>query len=104
MYYEMRTYDIYPGKLKDYVKLFEEQGYPIISQYSNLVGFWQTEIGILNRVVHIWAYESLDERTKKRTALFQNPDWHKNYLSQATSLIQKQESQILLAAPFSPIK
>jgi hypothetical protein len=104
MYYEMRTYTIRPGKLKDYLKLFEEVGYPIISRYTKLVGYWYTEIGELNQVIHIWAYESLDERTKKRAALFQDAEWLANFLPVSQPLVEKQENKILLAANFSPIK
>ncbi|PKA39474.1 NIPSNAP family protein [Rhizobium sullae] len=104
MYYEMRTYTVKLGQIKEYNKLFEEIGYPIISKYTTLVGWWHTEIGELNQLIHIWAYESLDERTKKRAELYQDPAWLNDFVPKAFPLLEKQESKLLIAAPFSPIK
>lgn len=75
MYYEMRTYTVQIGKMNEYLRHFEKEGLPVISRYATLVGWWYTEIGELNQVVHIWAYESLDDRIKRRTALYEDPDW-----------------------------
>jgi hypothetical protein len=104
MYFEMRTYTIRPGKVKDYLKHFKEVGLPIISRYAKLVGYWYTEIGELNQLVHIWAYESLDDRARKRAALYQDKDWQGDFLPAAQAMLEKQENKILLAADFSPIR
>jgi hypothetical protein len=104
MYYEMRTYTIKPGKMGEYLTLFKEVGYPIISQYTTLVGFWYTEIGELNQVVHIWAYESLDDRARRRADLYKNPNWVSDFVSKMLPLIEKQENKIMLPAEFSPIR
>lgn len=104
MYFEMRTYTVKPGKLKEYIKHFEIHGLPILSRHAKLVGYWYTEIGELNQLVHIWAYDSLDQRAKERAALYQDPDWQKNFLPKATEMLEKQENKILLPADFSPIK
>ena len=104
MYFEMRTYTIRMGKQKEYMKHFEEVGLPIISRYAKLIGYWYTDIGELNQLIHIWAYESLDERASKRAALYQDPDWLSKFIPAALPLLEKQESKILLAADFSPIR
>jgi hypothetical protein len=39
-FYEMRTYTLKPGSIPLYTKYFDEIGYPIISKYTKLVGFW----------------------------------------------------------------
>ncbi len=90
--------------MKEYLKHFEEVGLPIISKYTTLVGWWYTEIGELNQVIHIWAYPSLDERTERRTALYQDPEWLNDFVPAAFPMLLKQESVILRAANFSPIK
>ena len=70
MIYEERIYTIRPGKLAQYMKNYEELGLPVqMEVIGNLVGFFHTEIGGLNKVVHIWGYENLDERLKKRAEL-----------------------------------
>lgn len=100
----MRTYTIKIGKTQEYLKLFEEVALPIISKYAKLVGYWYTDIGELNQVVHIWEYESLDERRKRRTALYEDPEWKEKFLPIAAPMLEKQETKIMYAANFSPIK
>lgn len=62
MIFEMRTYTIKIGQLKNYINHFESVGMPIISKYSTLVGYWYTEIGELNQIIQIWSYKDLNER------------------------------------------
>ena len=104
MFYEMRTYTIQIGKMQTYLKHFEETGLPVISRYTTLVGWWYTEIGELNQVIHIWAYESLDDRIKKRAALYQDLDWLEGFVPKAFPMLEKMESKLLMPADFSPIK
>jgi hypothetical protein len=104
MIYEMRTYSIKIGKLQDYLKVFEEVGLPIISKYAKLVGYWYTEIGELNQIVHIWEYPSLDVRAERRKALYNDQEWLETFIAHAMPMLEKQESKILYSANFSPIK
>jgi hypothetical protein len=78
MYYEIRTYRIKTGALPVYLKLVEEEGIALQKQYlGELVGYFYSEIGPLNQIVHIWAYPSLDEREARRTAWqLTRPGWH----------------------------
>ncbi len=104
MIYEMRTYQIKVGATSQYVKQFGEIALPIISRYCKLVGFWIVESGRLNRVVHIWEFESLEHRRTARERWWQDEDWLDQYLPLALPLVLSQESLLLTAAPFSPIK
>ena len=104
MVHEMRTYTIKVGKLQEYLHLFEEVGLPIISKYSQLVGFWYTEIGELNQIVHIWAYDSLDVRQERRSALYQDQEWVEGFIPLVLPMFEKQENKILYPTNFSPIK
>lgn len=70
MIYEIRTYRLKVGALADYVKNVTEEGISIQKKYlGNLVGYYFSEIGPLNEVVHIWAYDSLEEREKNAPVL-----------------------------------
>ena len=62
MIYEMRTYDVKPGLLPAYLKLFNDAGMPARKSRNNLVGFWLTEFGASHQVVHIWKWNNLDRR------------------------------------------
>jgi NIPSNAP len=54
--------------------------------------------------VHIWAYESLDERTKRRAALYEDAEWLADFVPKAFPMLLSQESKLLIPAPFSPIR
>lgn len=101
MIYELRTYTLYPGKLSEYLGILE-QVMPVREKYSKLTGFWYTEIGELNQVVHIWAYNNLEHRTQVRQALAKDSEWLKT-LEKLTPFITKMENKILVPANFSPM-
>ncbi|WCK56442.1 NIPSNAP family protein [Aneurinibacillus sp. Ricciae_BoGa-3] len=104
MIYEMRTYTVKIGKMQEYLGLFEDVGHAIISKYAKLVGYWYTEIGELNQIVHVWAYESLDVRAERRKALYEDPEWLEKFIAHAMPLLEKQENKILYATNFSPLQ
>ena len=70
---------------------------------GRLIGYFHTEIGELNQVVHLWGYESLAERERRRALLAADPEWQ-DYLKNSPDIIVKMESRILIPAPFSPIR
>ena len=104
MIYEERIYTILPGRMAEYMKNYEELGLPVQREVlGTLVGFFYTEIGALNKVVHIWGYDNLDDRLEKREALANHPDWPR-YLESNVKLIVEQENRVLIPASFSPLK
>lgn len=100
MIVEERIYRMKPGKAPEYIKGYEQEGFavqrPIL---GNLVGYYWTEIGPLNVVVHLWAYEDMADRTKRRAQLAADPGW-KAYLPKVSHLVEQQENRILNPAPF----
>lgn len=104
MIYEMRTYTLKIGKVPEYLQLFEEIGLPIISKYAQLVGFWYTEIGELNQIVHIWGYDSLNAREARRIELYKDQEWVEKFIPLVLPMFEKQENKILCPSNFSPIK
>ena len=104
MIYEMRTYDVKPGLLSAYLKLFNDVGLPERKPHNNLVGFWFTEFGALSQVVHIWRWASLDQRAVLRGELMQNPKWTQDFLPIAMPMLDRLSSVILNPAEFSPLQ
>jgi hypothetical protein len=104
MIYEMRTYQLKVGTVRQYVKQFEEKGLPIVNRYCTLVGYWMVESGLLNRVVHVWSFKDLEDRRLAREKWWQDKEWIEGYLPLALPLVDSQECILLTAAPFSPIR
>ncbi|HEX9648179.1 MAG TPA: NIPSNAP family protein [Alphaproteobacteria bacterium] len=99
---EMRTYRLKPGGPAQWMKTYEEQALKLQKEIlGHLVGYYQTEIGPLNEVIHMWAYDGLDARAERRAKLASHPDWQK-FIPNVRPLVETQESKILIPAPFSP--
>lgn len=103
MIVEQRTYTMHVGKVPEYLSLYEQEGMAIQkSILGNMLGYFFCEIGTQNQVVHMWGYEDFEDRTKRRTLLFQDEGW-KAYIAKVRPLVVHQENKILIPAPFSPI-
>jgi hypothetical protein len=103
MIYEMRTYQVQPGKAAEFLRMYQEQGLPLISRYAKLVGCWTKESGVLNSVVFVWAYDDLGHRTAQRVKLGQDREWAAFVPSMLPYLVH-QESVFLTPAAFSPLQ
>ena len=103
MIYEMRTYRIRVGEMAKYLEQFEQKGLPVVTRYCTLVGYWVTEVGALNEVVHIWSFPDLAARQDARARWWADPDWLEGYLPLALPLVVSQKNKLLAAAPFSPL-
>lgn len=104
MIFEMRTYQLKVGVLQRYLEQFGRVGLPIVQRYCTLIGYWTVDSGHLNRVVHVWAFDSAQHRADARARWWKDPEWLENYLPLALPLVESQESVIMTAAPFSPIR
>jgi hypothetical protein len=65
---------------------------------GHLVGYYAVEVGELNKVVHLWAYESMDERAKRGRAVG-DPEWLA-YAARSGRWWSTRPNQILTPAPF----
>jgi hypothetical protein len=104
MIIDERTYTIHIGKIPDYLRLYQAEGLEIQKRtLGNLIGYFVTEVGQLSTVVHLWAYDSMEERTKRRAALAADPAWQA-YLAKMQPLVTAMENRILTPTAFSPLR
>jgi len=97
MIFEMRTYLMKPGSLPEVEKRFGD-GLPARAKLSRLGGFWRSEVGTLNQIIHVWPYNDLNERQAIRAEAIKAGVWP----AKIQEFILEMESKILHAAPFSP--
>ena len=105
MLYELRTYTVKPGTLGDMVKAAATVSHEIRgNDYGKLEGYWSSEIGALNQVMHLWSYPDYNERARVRGELGKNPRWVNEYLPLIRPLIVRQDVRLLNAvrAPVAP--
>ncbi len=104
MIIDHRSYTIAHGRTKDYLALFEQEGLPVqLKHLGSLVGYFQTAIGPLNQVVHLWRYESLADMEVRRAARDADPAW-RAYKRNSAGMLIAQENKILVPTSFSPMK
>ena len=105
MIVDMRTYTMVPGRLKPFLELYEAEALPIqIRHLGKLIGYFTTEIGTQNQVVHLWGYESMADRERRRNAMEADPAWTAyRQKSSASGNVQYQENKILKSVSFSPL-
>lgn len=101
MIYEMRTYEVHPGKAPEFLKFYEANGLAIISRYARLTGCWTKESGTLNSVVFLWGYEDFGHRSGQRGKLAQDKEWQA-FIPKLLPWLVRQESVFLVPAAFSP--
>jgi len=98
--FELRYYTLKPGTLPDVAKGWESK-LPERMKLSPMVLAGGVEFGHANGFVHIWAYSSLDQRTKVREEARQKGVWPP---PGGPDRLITQENKILLPASFSPLQ
>jgi hypothetical protein len=98
--YEMRIYTYPAGDtpkvLDAWAKVIESR-----ERLSPLVACWTSEIGPLNKFVHIWVYKDLNERARIREES-RRPGT--GWPAQSGVRPVRQENKLLLPASFSPVR
>lgn len=97
MIYEFRTYTLHPRSLPKFLQLFGE-ALPKREELSKLTALWYTEIGPLNQVIHVWAYDDVNDRDRTRAAAVEAGIWP----PPTSDLIVDMKSEILHRASCSP--
>ena len=103
MIVEKRTYTFHPGRVQEFLALYEKEGLPLHTKYLPLLGYFVSDIGTLNQVITMWGYQSMAERDEKRAALYSDPEWIA-FGPKTTPFIQKMETMIMKPTSFSPIR
>lgn len=100
MIVEQRLYTFHPGKLSEFLRLYESEAMATQQRHlPHLLGYYVAEVGILNQVTTLWGYASMEERESFRAKLFADPLWIA-FLEKARPLMTQQECKILKPAPF----
>src|SRR5689334_25306381 len=97
MIFEMRTYLMKPGSIPEVEKRWAA-GIDARAKLSRFGGFWRSEVGTLNQIIHVWPYKDLNERAAIRAKAIEMGVWP----VKIQEFMLEMESKILHAAPFSP--
>lgn len=100
MIVEERAYVLRPGAVPDYLDRYERRGMAIqVRILGRPLGYFSTDTGPLNEVVHLWVYDDYADRARRRAELAADDGWQA-YLRDVLPLVESQRSRIMVPAPF----
>jgi hypothetical protein len=104
MIVEERNYTLKPECLQRFLELYESEGMAIqLRHLPRMLGYFTSEIGVLNQVTHLWGYADFEERTRCRAAMRADPEWTA-YIAKVRGFFELQETRILIPTSWSPIR
>jgi hypothetical protein len=106
-YFEMRTYTYAAGELPKFTQLWGK-ALPARLKIGPLCAVWYSELGGLNKFVHIWPYPTLNARNETREKAQATGMWPPSAVAKKEGLplyqLLAQENKILMPAAFSPLQ
>ena len=101
--YELRTYNLYVGKLADAIEIYQTLGWPALEPHGgdNLVGYFTGDVGAMNQIVHLWKFEDDADRRAFWAKVYADEAF-KAFGAKIRPLIQSQDNKLLHAAPWGP--
>lgn len=100
--YEKRTYSVTVGQMPEVVRLYSTLGWPALEAGGfarHCIGYFTSDTGELHQLVHLWRFESDDERRSFWKRLSESPEFGA-FAKQLRPLLKSQSNQLLLAAPW----
>ncbi len=78
-----------------FLEVFDQLAMPVLKKHlGEPLGFYVSSVGILNQVVHLWGYDSLDDYEKRSHARDTDPEFQ-IYLKASEGLVVSQVNQIV---------
>jgi hypothetical protein len=95
-----RTYTLQAGKVNEFLDLIRPEILPLQQRIlGQLLGYFYTEVGHLNQVVHLWGYTDMGDRERRRAEMAAYPGWAQ-LTKPVLALIVAQENRILVPTDF----
>ena len=104
MLIEMRTYIIKTGELHKFIDIYDKEIREVHTKIlGNQLGFFYTEIGNVNEVVHLYGFDSYEDRANRRAMLIKTPEFL-SYINKVKDIIVDMKNQLMSPTYFSKIK
>lgn len=102
MIVDYRAYTIVPAKFGEFLELWQSTALKIqIEHGGKFLGFFLTDTGPVNTILHLWAYEDAADRETRRRTFEALPEW-KEYRRRLDELgaLESVETRLMRPAPF----
>ena len=95
MLYELRTYTLVPGGVREYLRIYNETARELqVETLGRLVGLLQPESGDLNQLIFLWSFEDFADRQRRRQTLMADSRFTE-FRKSVRHLLVRQENQLL---------
>jgi len=95
---EQRIYTLVPGGTAEYIRVYEECGRAVQERIlGRMLGYYTRDVGELNQLIYLWAFDSMDDRASRRDRLLADPEF-KVFRGRIRHLMVKQENSLLVPA------
>ncbi len=98
--HELRLYAARPGRCEEFVSALLG-ALPFRERYSPCAAVWTTRERGVDLTVHLWAYDSLEQRMAARDAALKDADWS-NYRASIRPLLENLQAWLLTSVPLPP--
>ncbi len=104
MVFDFRMYTFKPGAIPAYMAAVEEVAIPIRKRHGvKLAGWYYSDVGELNQVTHIWAFDDLKHLKEAKDAVAADPEWTGTYVPRVSGLLVAQNTYLMNTAEFGPV-
>ena len=107
-FFEWRLYTLAGGAELPKLQAAWEAALPDRLKYGPVTAIWRSELGGLNKFLHIWPYKTLDERWETRNKIREAGVWPPSTVAKKKGLADYklvfQENKICMPAAFSPLQ
>ena len=108
MLYELRVYEVTPGKMLAIHARFENHVMKYFEKHGiKVIGFWTTLVGeSSNEISYILAFENMADREKRWSAFASDPAWLaiRRESEKDGPLVARIRNQFLAPTSYSPLK
>lgn len=106
MLFDMRTYVCRPNLMRKHLEMYSQHGFEAQRRHlGEPLLYATTETGIQNSFVHVWAYDSAQDRADRRAAMQADPAWQAyTAMSAEAGYLFSQENRLLVPASFFDVR
>ena len=107
MIYELRSYEIVPGRMPAMHARFQNHTLGIFRRHGiEVVGFWEAIIGTSNVLHYVLRFDDLAHRERAWAAFLADPEWHRVRAESERDgpIVARIRNEIWRPAPYSPMQ
>lgn len=107
MIYELRVYEVVPGRMAALHACFQHHTLGFFRKHGiKVVGFWEALIGTSNVLNYLLAYDDLAHRERAWTAFSNDPEWQRvrEETQRDGPIVARARNEIWQPTPYSPMR